>query len=313
MAIRILTPKQPRRQIRFRAAGIAQSPQEELQALELHFGAIFRATSSVFPELHAFELPFDQADLERELKAINHNKAVAPGTIPPLLLKHFATAMAQWTHRYLGTSWTSAHPVIPQEWKDATLTLLAKRRATSPSDLRPIALTCGLGKAVLGTVVKSVNRHVASVLTSFPLFAYTANRGVLEALILAFDHCHQVRTSCSNAKPSHWQRQAGKGKPALVGGVMLSLDLSQAFDRLPRSELFEGLRSCGCPESLALLLVNWLKDANYSINHRGLATTIATTCGVRQGCRGSPLEWNVFMTVILRELSAATHTHASSS
>ena len=49
MAIRSLTPKQPRRQIRFRHAGVAQTPQEELNALRAHFEAIFALPPQTFP------------------------------------------------------------------------------------------------------------------------------------------------------------------------------------------------------------------------------------------------------------------------
>ena len=304
LAIRTLTPKQPRHQIRFRQAGMAQSPQDELDHLLAHFEAIFRATSSELPPLSPLDVPFSQGDLEGELRAIRIDKAVAPGTIPPLLLRHFACRFAQWTHRFLSATWNQSTPCIPSTWKDATLTLLAKRTVHTPNDLRPIALTCGLGKAVLGTVIKQAQATIAPTLKTFPLFAYTAQRGVFEALCYAFDHCHQVRSICTQANPSHWQKEAGHTKPLLVGGVMLSLDLTQAFDRLPRSALYEGLLLRGCPPQIACLLVNWLKDAKYGINHRGLHANILTTCGVRQGCRGSPMEWNVFMTVILEALSA---------
>ena len=302
MAIRSLTPKQPRRQIRFRQAGIAQTPQEELHALRAHFEAIFCASTSDLPTLQSMTMPFTQADLEHELRATKIDKAVASGTLPPLILKHFAPQLASWLYRYLEITWQHPCPSIPSEWKDAALTLLAKRPVTTPSDLRPIALTCGTGKAVLGALVKAASSHMAEHLIRFPLFAYTERRGVFEALCYVFDHCHQVRTDCTLANPSHWMKQAGHTKPKLTGGLMLSLDLSQAFDRLPRSKLFEGLLSCHCPPSIALLLVNWLKDAKYSINHRGLTSEIVATCGVRQGCRGSPLEWNVFMTVILQAI-----------
>ena len=303
MAIRTLTPKQPRRQIRFRNAGVAQDPQAELNALMAHFEAIFCATSSDVPPLTSLELPFTQEDLERELRATKIDKAVAPGTVPPLIIKHFASHLSHWLYRFLEVEWGSAHPTIPAAWKNASLSLLAKRTVHSPNDLRPIALTCGLGKAVLGTLVKCAHTFMADSLVRFPLFAYTEKRGVLEALCFVFDHCHQVRQSCNQAKPSHWQKQAGHCIPPLTGGMMLSLDLTQAFDRLPRSLLCEGLLTCGCPQSVALLLVNWLQDAKYCLSHRGLASEITTTCGVRQGCRGSPLEWNVFMTEILRALS----------
>ena len=308
MAIRQLTPKQPRRQIRFRNTGTAQSPQEELNTLVSHFEAIFRATSSEFPPTEALIMPFTQDDLEHELRATKSLKAVAPGTMPPVLIKHFASGLAKWLYRYLEDAWQYDRPVIPATWKKAVLTLLAKRPVHCPNDLRPIALTCGLGKAVLGTLIKTTRAYVADNLAAFPLFAYTERRGVFEALCYAFDHCHQVRAACLQARPSYWKKQAGHSKPVLIGGMMLSLDLSQAFDRLPRSCLYEGLVTCGCPSTLALLLVNWLKDAKYDLNHRGLTAEIVTTCGVRQGCKGSPLEWNVFMTVILRALCQVFRT-----
>ena len=237
MAIRSLTPKQPRRQIRYWEAGLAQTPQEELNALRAHFEAIFRASTSEIPTLQAVTMPFTQADLEHELRATKIDKAVAPGTLPPLIIKHFAPQLASWLYRYLEITWQHHQPSIPSEWKDAVLILLAKRTVTNPTDLRPIALTCGLGKAVLGALVKAASSHMVVHLIQYPLFAYTERRGVFEALCYVFDHCHQVRTECTMANPSHWQKQAGHTKPKLVGGLMLSLDLSQAFDRLPRSKL----------------------------------------------------------------------------
>ena len=181
MAIRSLTPKQPRRQIRFRIQGVAQSPQDEINLMSQHFESIFRASSSDLPPLQSLNLPFTQADLDCELRAMKIDKAVAPGTIPPLIIKHFAPSLASWLYRYLTHAWTSATPCIPSAWKDAELTLLAKRTVITPNDLRPIALTRGLGKAVLGTVVKHAHAQMAKHLISYPLFAYTANRGVFEA------------------------------------------------------------------------------------------------------------------------------------
>ena len=197
-------------------------------------------------------IPFTQADLAHELRATKIDKAVAPGTLPPLIIKRFASQLASWLYRYLEITWHHHRPSIPAEWKDAVLTLLAKRTVTNPTDLRPIALTCGLGKTVLGALVKAASSHMAERLIQFPLFAYTDRRGVFEALCYVFDHCHQVRTNCTMANPSHWQKQAGHTKPKLTGGLMLSLDLSQAFDKLPRSKLLEGLLNCNCPPSIAL-------------------------------------------------------------
>lgn len=67
--------------------------------------------------------------------------------------------------------------------------------------------------------------------------------------------------------PHIGRSSAGATRPKLVEGILLSLDLSQAFDQMPRSDLFDGLLANGCPEPLALLLVNWLFQAQYRIKH----------------------------------------------
>ena len=51
-----------------------------------------------------------------------------------------------------------------------------------------------------------------------------------------------------------------------------SLDLKQAFDRLPRDELMRGLKQCNCPDKIAPVLLHWLVDARYELQHRGAQT-----------------------------------------
>ena len=149
-AIRFLTPKQVRRMVRFRGnAGEPLLADQEIRYLEQHFAPIFQTQEAQQVPFTCAPVLLTEAEIVCQLARTKKYKAVAPSTIPALMIRALAPPLGEWLHRYLHQSWRTA-PSIPQEWKDATLALLLKRLVLTPGDLRPIALTCGLGKAILG-------------------------------------------------------------------------------------------------------------------------------------------------------------------
>lgn len=46
------------------------------------------------------------------------------------------------------------------------------------------------------------------------------------------------------------------------------MDLQQAYDRLPRTGLAEGLTFGSCPASLQTVVLQWLFEADYHLSHR---------------------------------------------
>ena len=86
---------------------------------------------------------------------------------------------------------------------------------------------------------------------------------------------------------------------------MLRLDMSQAFDRLPRTELAGGFQLLAPESTLASIMLHWLTHVRYHINHRGHHAVVETSRGVRQGCKASPLEWTVFLRALFQKLDAA--------
>ena len=149
-ATRTLAPKQTRRMIRFRSpTGGSNSPEDEIKILTDHFTETFTASTSEISQLAHTDFPLTVQDVAQQLRKFNAFKAVAPNTIPSVLLKALSQPIANWIVPLLHEQW-GKQPMIPTSWKDAHLALLAKRSVHSPMDLRPIALTCGVGKAVLG-------------------------------------------------------------------------------------------------------------------------------------------------------------------
>lgn len=188
-------------------------------------------------------------------------------------MKTLAAPLASWLETYLRQNWICT-PRVPQLWKDAHLALLAKRSVQPPADLRPNALTCSLGKAVLGAYKARAQEFMLPVMRRYPIFAYLPFRGVQEALFLAFDFCNEIRALCQPLRPGPWR--ATTTTRSFGGGLMLSLDLKQAYDRLPRRHLHSGLHYCGCPPELSTVLLQWLHEAQYHVHHRGLENKLTT-------------------------------------
>ena len=171
--------------------------------------------------------------------------------------------------------------------------MIPKRQAKSPKDLRPIALTDALGKAVLGLISKKAMAACFDRLRKLPQFAYLPGRSTLDALNAAFDFCRQVR-ELQGMHPNIWDKYQGKAAPALIGGLALSLDLSQAFDTISRKDISKGLNYLDLDPSLIRLLMNWLVHTECHLNHGNLTATITAHRGMRQGCKASPFLWNAW-------------------
>ena len=307
--IRKLTPRTPYRAIRLHGSqGEALTAEEECQQFRDHFATVFCSDSpNQDPALQTFQsLPFSYDELHHALAHAPVTKAVGPKALPNLLLRMLSEPLCDWLWHSLQHDWClHLHPHIPQGWKDAWLVLLAKRRVKHATDVRPIALTDSLGRTILGLLTRALKKQVYPQITHLPIFAFVPNRGTLEALYFVCNHCRTVRTLCEAASNSYWKRSSAQ---PLVGGMMLSLDMSQAFDRLPRSHLAEGFQHLDIDPTLTSFFLHWLHEATYHFQHRGSKCSITTTQGVRQGCKASPLEWTIFLLLILTRLDAALTT-----
>ena len=75
---------------------------------------------------------------------------------------------------------------------------------------------------------------------------------------------------------------------------MFSLDLSQAFDRLPRSKLHECLLRAQLDEADISVLMEWHRQPRYHLQYSGRASVVTSKQGVRQGCVAAPVLWTAF-------------------
>ena len=237
-----LAPKAPFRAVHLRSQyGLAQDPAQELAEITTFFRKLCDQSTWQFQAPPLEYLPFTQTDLEHALSCTPKTKSVAPQTSPGRIVAGLAPFLAPWFHQTLTQLWTQSTSLrVPHLWQDAWITCLPKRSVTSPKDLRPIALQCAIGKAILRVIVRKAMQETHHRFVPWPIFAYLKGRSTEQALLRVHRHLRDVRDKCQALTQNIWHRHAHYASPRCHGGITLSLDLSNAFDCVDRSHLAQG-------------------------------------------------------------------------
>ena len=299
-----LAPKAPFRAVHPRSEhGLAQDPECELREITRFFRQLCDSSQWTFQAPALDRMPFSQQELENALSRVPKTKSVAPSTSPGHVISGLAPMLAPWLYDTLSKLWTQNTTLtIPHLWQDAWVTCLPKRSVSSPKDLRPIALQCAIGKAVLRVIVRHALKETHHQFLPWPIFAYLRGRSTEHALLRVHQHLRDVRDQCQSCVHNIWHRKAKQIPPRCRGGVTLSLDLSNAFDSVDRSQIAKGMQVVGLSEVYQRLLLSWLSPVHYHLQHKGLTSSIPVTRGIRQGCVASPYLWLLWTISFLDEL-----------
>ena len=87
---------------------------------------------------------------------------------------------------------------------------------------------------------------------------------------------------------------------------MMSIDLSRAFDNVPRWALQMALSKAGASNDLQQVLLALHEKCRCQVRHKGYEGTFAMKKGVRQGCALSPYMYALFSCLIFDVLAERT-------
>ncbi|OLP88826.1 hypothetical protein AK812_SmicGene29782 [Symbiodinium microadriaticum] len=198
------------------------------------------------------------------------------------------------------------HTDMPGDWPISALCLLNKpsKPPKAPENLRPIALLHPVSKCLATLAAERLRPYVYDLACRFPQFAYVGMRSVEDAIERACAHCAAARTVLAGQKYNLHRRREGHTVGHCKGGLTLSLDLSRAFDCLPREVLHASLRFAQVDAELIDLILHIHRHSKLRIDHKDHRILVELHSGVRQGCSLSPALWSIFICYTLHLLSS---------
>ena len=225
---------------------------------------------------------------------------------PHAFWKLAAEQIADYMEAKVFQHWRTGQNATPADWAAAWLVFFSKpgKANDDPKSLRPISLLDPMGKAVCGVLKQRLVPHLMGKARHLPLFGYIQQRSPQQALALVFAHCAEARAMAKAQTRSLYELRMGQTRSQCAGGLQISIDFSQAFDRADRRLLVEALAYLEVPRDLGDLIMRWVQATTFHIyTHKADAQcSYQSVQGIRQGCKLSPTLWCCLFAYILHRL-----------
>ena len=290
-----LRPKTARRTIHFRFPdGRLMTDREELQSLHQYFQELYDSPTSAPPCWSLKEaLRITIQEVVEAFRHLSARKALPSEQAPVPLWKESATVLAPHVCEVLNQALQPGPLNFPATWHRAFVTLIPKagKPPTKPQNLRPISLLPAIPKLLARIAAERLKPFLEAALQNTPQFAYLKGRQVADSIDRVIAHCSAIREASKEHNRSVFKLHAGRKDSTFQGGLQLSLDLSKAYDRMPRSRLLQSLQHIHAPPDLISLIMYIHDNAILVLTRHGQQATAGMGRGVRQGCGLSPLLW----------------------
>ena len=285
-------------------AGDVLTPAEEHAEITDYFAALFSLhPHEIEPEPRLEPLILDISEIRASLGKLGKGKAVP--------LNHAPSSVWRYCRQSLSGPLTEAFRLettagYPGRWADCNLALIPKPGKTikRPESLRPLGIQDAAGKAIARVLKERLFLQIRGKLESYPQFAYLCNRSTQDAINRVTEHCKKVRTRVEQDRRNVHHKQAGKTRSKYAGGAQLTLDMTTAFDRLPRRALKEALEWAEVESNLVSMILEVHGACRYRIEHEDIVSYVDMQNGVRQGCTLAPLLWALFSVYLLSRIEA---------
>ena len=305
--IRVLAPKRKHETVRIRGVdGALLGPRDEFNEILEYFRKAFDATDTA-ADFTGHTVRFDQEELLAAIGFLKGGKAVPQHSAPAELWRLCPTMFAERLACVLDAARAESKP-LPAEVTDCELTLLPKpnKPGKRPSDLRPLGLQDPSSKVVAVAARERLSAIVDSFVSQRPQFAYIKGKSIDGAIARVLSHCSHIRDKLRHTCLTVHERRLGHKVGRCVGGAMISLDLSRAFDEVPRHALDASLAYADVPADLRLLIMQLHAHCHYTVMHKGQQGQFPMRKGVRQGCALSPLLFTVYTCHLYDVLASRT-------
>ena len=302
--VQAIAPKRRREVVRIRGPqGQLLSKEQQLQEVHSYFAEAFSAEPYASYQSSCADPQFTRQEVLSALQELKRRKAVPATSVMAEIWQLTPEAFTSYFLQVFGTH-RDANSRLPSDMTDCALSLLPKpgKPTRRPQDLRPLGLQDPSSK-LLATMIKGrLMEIVRPYLMSKPQFAYVEGRSIDQAVSRVFRRCSRIRDLLRRGVRSVHDKRAGLDAHQCRGGALLSIDLSRAFDMVPRWALSASLYRASVPADLHDLILDIHQDCQYRIKVGEQERQFPMQRGIRQGCSLSPLLFAIFTGWLYDEL-----------
>ena len=153
--------------------------------------------------------------IQKLLANLKQHKATGPDLIPPTVLKELSYEISPILEIIFNISLQTGQ--VPNDWKEANIAPIFKKGDKhSPSNYRPVSLTCIIAKCMEHILVSNMMKHLE-----------------LNNILHPLQHRFRKKYSCETQLLSLFQNLASN--PSQID--LIIMDFSKAFDKVPHRRL----------------------------------------------------------------------------
>lgn len=172
---------------------------------------------------------------------------------------------------------------IPKKWKKTRVILLRKSNEETmvPSNFRPICIGNSVNKVMERILEKKIYEQLDTSAFHHNQYGFSKSKSTLDALKIITEHIRH-----NNGKEKF--------------GILIGLDVRNAFNSLAWNNIFESLKKRKFPEHLQNLIQLYFKDRFVEYKAADKWIKIKIKKGVLQGSVISPIIWNIIYDDLLK-------------
>ena len=226
-------------------------------------------------------------EIQKHIQQLKNNKA--SNDVEPELLKRCShPIMLEVIHRIVNNLWNNYD--LPKSWGQSSLRTLWKGKGSKkdPSKYRGLSIGSTVCKLIVNIILSRLRSWYENQISD-EQNGFRSNRGTTDG-IYTVKRVHQI---------SHRKQQSV---------FLLFVDLSAAFDHIPRKWLFDSIK-LRFTNQLTPTLIKILETLyrQTSLSYEG--NVFETTSGVRQGGPESPFLFNLYIDFVMRLMLEKSHSN----
>lgn len=231
-------------------------------------------------------------EIKEKLKNLKVDKSPGPDEIQPRILKELSSELAEPLKSLYNTSLRTGK--VPEIWRQATISAIFKKGCKkTPSNYRPVSLTCILSKVMESIVRDKMVHHMsANNLFSQSQFGFISGRSITLQLLKVMDTWTEI----------------------LEGGGELDvvyLDIKKAFDTVPHNRLMMKLKAYGMGDQLVYWIKALLNRRKQKVVVRGSSSEWKdVVSGVPQGSVIGPLLFVIYINDLPDNIESSVYMFA---